>query len=62
MGNIYHANAKTTIRIREEIQKSEESIAKLAIRYNLNPKTISKWRKAEGCADKRSGPHIPVSV
>jgi hypothetical protein len=62
MGNIHHANAKTTVRIREEIQKSQESIAKLAIRYNLNPKTVSKWRKSEGCADKRSGPNTPKSV
>ena len=28
MGNIHHANAKTTVRIQEEIQKSEESIAR----------------------------------
>jgi len=38
MGNILHLNAKTTIRIRKEIQESKESILKLAKKYSLNPK------------------------
>ena len=44
MGSILHANAKTTPRIRTEIQKSTASIAVLAKHYNLNPKTVAKWR------------------
>ncbi len=40
MGNIYHANAKTTTRIRKEIQTSQETIAQLAERLSLNPKTV----------------------
>ncbi|MBD3795695.1 MAG: hypothetical protein IE881_07160, partial [Epsilonproteobacteria bacterium] len=40
------ANAKTTPRIRKEIEESKESIAKLAIKYNLNPKTVQKWKNA----------------
>lgn len=55
MGNILHANAKTTPRIRKEIQESKESIAKLAIKYNLNPKTIQKWKNATNTEDKKSG-------
>ncbi|MBD3795278.1 MAG: IS481 family transposase, partial [Epsilonproteobacteria bacterium] len=33
MGSLLHANAKTTPRIRKEIEESKESIAKLAIKY-----------------------------
>ncbi len=40
MGHIAHANTKP--RVRKEIQKSNETIAVLAKRYNLNPKTVSK--------------------
>ena len=61
MGSVHHANAKTTVRVRKEIQESKESIAKLAMRYNLNPKTVAKWRKAEGSDDGRSGPKKPKS-
>jgi transcriptional regulator with XRE-family HTH domain len=45
MGSVPHANAKTTPRIREEIQNSKESIAALAKRLSLNPKTVLKWRQ-----------------
>ena len=34
MGSVHHANAKTTVRVRKEIQESKESIAKLAKRYS----------------------------
>jgi transposase InsO family protein len=52
MGSIHHANAKTTVRIRKEIQDSEESISTLAAKYNLNPKTIMKWKHAGRACDK----------
>jgi transposase-like protein len=62
MGNILHANAKTTPRIRAEIQNSEASIAQLAKHYNLNPKTISRWKNANYVVDKKSGPKVRKSV
>jgi len=62
MGNILHANAKTTIRIRKEIQESVESAAKLAKLYNINIKTVLKWKKAKDVVDKRSGPIQPKSA
>jgi hypothetical protein len=61
MGNLHHANAKTTVRIRKEIQASTESIAKLAARHQLNPKTIIKWRKSNTLEDKKSGAITPKS-
>ncbi len=51
MGNIYHPNAKTTVRIREEIQDSKETIAKLAERLSLNPKTVMYWKNAGRVTD-----------
>lgn len=61
MVSLLHANAKTTPRIREEIQNSKESIAALAKKYNINPKTVMKWKHADGVDDKRSGAKQPRS-
>lgn len=62
MGRLLHGNAKTTPRIRKEIQDSVESAAKIAKRLNLNIKTVLKWKKAASIDDKRSGPIHPKSV
>jgi len=62
MGNIQHANAKTTPRIRKEIQESNESISELAARLSLNPKTVMKWKNAGRIEDKKSGPTVPRST
>ena len=55
MGNILHGGAKTTPKIRKEIQESKESILKLAKKYSLNPKTIVKWKRRENLEDNKSG-------
>lgn len=62
MGSLLHANAKTTPRIRKEIQESLESAQKIAKRLNLNVKTVLKWKKAARVEDKRSGPTQPKSA
>jgi transposase-like protein len=62
MGHLYHANAKTTARIRKEIQDSPETIARLAQRLSLNPKTVQYWKQANRVTDKRSGPQQPRST
>jgi transposase-like protein len=62
MGNILHPNAKTTIRVRREIQESKESILKLAKKYSLNPKTIVKWKKRKNLEDNKSGAKTVKSV
>jgi len=56
MGQLLHARARTTQAIRREIRHSEESIAKAAVRFNVNPKTIVKWRKRETTRDLPMGP------
>ena len=62
MSNILHPSATTTPKIREEIHNSKETIAKLAKKYNLNHKTILKWKNRSSFEDKRSGPIKPKSV
>ena len=62
MGDIQHANAKTTPRIRKEIEESKETITELAARLLLNPKTIMKWKNARRITDKKSGPRVPRST
>jgi len=43
---------------RRAIQNSKESIAKLSKYYNLNPKTIVKWRKRSFTKDADMGQNI----
>lgn len=41
MGQILHGSARTTAALRRTIQHSQESIARLAARYDLNAKTVA---------------------
>lgn len=56
MGQVLHAHARTTEAIRREIRHSKESIAKAAAKFNVNPKTIIKWRKRDDTKDLPMGP------
>ena len=56
-----HGSARTTPRVRAELQASEESARALAARYGLNPKTVAKWRARAGTADAPMGPRRPRS-
>ena len=62
MGQILHGSAKTTEATRRAIQHSQESIAKLAERYDLNPKTVAKWKKRDHVCDAPMGPKKPQST
>jgi transposase InsO family protein len=55
MGQILHGTATTTHAIREKIQKAEESISQLASKYNINPKTVHKWKRRESVEDLKCG-------
>ena len=61
MGQTLHGRATTTIAVRKEIQESKESILKLAKRYNINPKTVIKWKKRKITSDLKPGP-VPKST
>ena len=43
-------------RIREEIQKSQESQRALAKKFGINVKTVKYWKNANVLQDKRFGP------
>ena len=45
MGQLLHGSARTTAAVRRAIQQSQASLAQLAKRYDLNPKTVAKWKK-----------------
>jgi hypothetical protein len=49
-------SARTTPRVRAELQTSQEATRRLAARYGLNPKTVAKWRKRATTADRPMGP------
>jgi transposase InsO family protein len=62
MASVLHGSARTTPRIRAELQASKESTRALAARYRLNPKTVAKWRGRNTTAYAAMGPHSPRST
>jgi transposase InsO family protein len=56
-----HGSARTTPRVRAELQASQAPTRALAAQYHLNPKTIRKWRHRTGTADAPMGPRQPRS-
>ena len=57
-----HGSARTTPRVRAELQASQEATRVLAARYGLNPKTVAKWRQRTMTADRPMGPARPRST
>lgn len=56
MGQVLHGCARTTQAVRRAIQHSQASIASLADAYNLNVKTVAKWKKRDFVTDSPMGP------
>lgn len=56
MGQILHGCARTTAAVRRAIQHSQESLKRLSERYDINPKTVLKWRKRSFVEDAPMGP------
>ena len=52
-----HPQARTTPRIRAEIQASNEGTAELARRYNISEPTVAKWKARTSLADLSHRPH-----
>ena len=61
MASVLHGCARTTPRIRAELQASQESSRALAKRYGLNPKTVAKWKGRTDTSDSPMGPSAPHS-
>src|ERR671913_62007 len=56
-----HGSARTTPRVRAELQRAQEATRTLAARYGLNPKTVAKWRRRTTTGDPAMGPSRPRS-
>ena len=55
MGQILHGTATTTHRIRKEIQASNSTLKDLALHYNINIKTVRKWKYRKSVEDLTCG-------
>ena len=56
-----HGSARTTPRIRAELQRATGSHRSLAKLYGLNPKTVAKWRARTSVLDEPMGPRDTAS-
>jgi transposase InsO family protein len=62
MGQVLHGSARTTAAVRRTIQQSQESLHTLAERYDINPKTVAKWKRREYVHDAPMGSKEPRST
>jgi len=62
MAAVLHCSARTTPRVRAELQASKASTRALAAQYGLNPKTVAKWRARKSTTDAAMGPRDPRST
>ncbi len=62
MGQVLHGSATTTAAVRRAIQDSQERLMALAKRYDINPKTVAKWRGRQSVVDRKTGPRNPHST
>ena len=57
-----HGSARTTPRVRAELQRAQATTRALAARYGLNPKTVAKWRGGPRPPTRPMGPARPRST
>jgi transposase-like protein len=62
MAVVLHGSARTTPRVRAELQASKETTSVLARRYGLSRATVNKWRSRSETCDAPMGPHDPRST
>jgi transposase-like protein len=62
MAGILHGSARTTPRVRAELQASKEKSSILARRYGLSRTTVQKWRSRTTTSDAAMGPSNPHST
>jgi transposase InsO family protein len=56
MGQLLHGSARMTAAVRRAIHHRHESLAKLAKRYALTPKTVAQWKNRSHVDDAPMGP------
>ena len=59
MAGSLHGSARTTPRVRVELQASRETTSILALRCGLSRTTMARWRSRTTTADAPMGPSAP---
>ena len=62
MASVLHGSARTTPRIRAELQTAKAPARRLATQYSINVKTVLKWRRREEAAVAPMGPKPKSTV
>lgn len=62
MGQVLHGSARTTAAVRRAIQHSQARLTALAERYDINPKTVAKWKRRSFVHDAAMGPKQACST
>ena len=62
MASVLHGSARTTPRVRAELQASQDKTNALAQRYGWSRATVAKWRARSTTSDARMGPRHPAST
>jgi hypothetical protein len=62
MADVLHGSARTTPRVRAELQASQEKTSVLARQYGLSRTTVAKWRGRSTTSDAPMGPRHPRST
>jgi hypothetical protein len=62
MAGSLHGSARTTPRVRAELQASKDTSGALARRYGLSRTTVAKWRARTTTQDAPMGPSSPHST
>ncbi len=62
MAGSLHGSARTTPRVRAELQASKETGGALAKHYGLSRNTVAKWRARATTDDAPMGPRAPHST
>ncbi len=62
MAGSLHGSARTTPRVRAELQASQDTTRSLAQRYGLSRTTVTKWRTRTTTDDAPMGPSSPHST
>ena len=62
MASVLHGCARTTPRVRAELQASQDKTSVLARRYGLSRTTVVKWRARSTTVDAPMGPRRPAST
>ena len=58
-----HANAATTLKTRQYIQASYQSVTQLAAELSVSEDTIRRWKRRESVADGSHTPHrLPTTL